>query len=108
MCEKLPIDNFKVETDLSIFTDDFIKNYDSHGGMGHIFYVDITNLKELYELHKDLPFLPERIEVNKVNKLVASVHDKNNYVIHIHALKQALNHGSILKTVHAVIIFKLG
>ena len=106
MCEKLPIDNFKLETDLSIFADDFIKNYDSHGGMGYIFYVDITNPKQLYELHKDLPFLPDRIEVNKVNKLVASVHDKNNYVIHIYALKQALTHGLILKNVHAVIIFK--
>ena len=45
------------------------------------------------------------MEVNKVNKLVASVHYKNNYVIHIYALKQALNHGLILKKVHAVISF---
>ena len=43
--------------------------------------------------------------VNKVNKLIASVHDKNNYVIHIYALKQALNRGFILKKVHAVITF---
>ena len=56
MCEKLPIDNFKWETDLSIFTSDFIKNYDSHSDMGYIFYVDIIYPKELYELHKDLPF----------------------------------------------------
>ena len=45
------------------------------------------------------------MEVNKVNKLVASVHYKNNYVIHIYALKQALNHGLILKKVHAVVSF---
>ena len=45
------------------------------------------------------------MDVNKVNKLIASVHDKNNYVIHIYALKQALNHGLILKKVHAVISF---
>ena len=92
-------------TDLSIFTSDFIKNYDSHSDMGYIFYVNITYPKELYELHKDLPFLPDRMEANKVNKLGASVHDKNNYVIHIYALKQALNHGLILKKVHAVISF---
>ena len=78
MCEKLPIDNFKRETDLSIFTSDFIKNYNSHGDMGYIFYVDITYPKELYELHKDLPFLPDRMEVNQVNKLVANVYDKAN------------------------------
>ena len=105
MSEKLPVDEFTWETDLSIFTSDFIKSYDSHSDMGYIFYVDIIYPKELYELHKDLPFLPDRMDVNKVNKLIASVHDKNNYVIHIDALKQALNHGLILKKVHAVISF---
>ena len=105
MCQKLPISSVKWETDLPIFTSDFIKNYDSHSDMGYIFYVDIIYPKELYELHKDLPFLPDRMDVNKVNKLIASVHDKNNYVIHIYALKQALNHGLILKKVHAVISF---
>ena len=101
----LPIDSFKWELDLSIFTSDFIKSYDSHSDMGYIFYVDITYPKELYELHKDLPFLSDRMEVNKFSQFVASVHDKNNYVIHIYALKQALNHGLILKKVHAVTSF---
>ena len=105
MSEKLPVDKFTWETDLSIFTSDFIKNYDSHSDMGYIFYVDIIYPKELYELHKDLPFLPDRMEVNKVDKLVANVYDKTNYIIHINALKQALNHGLILKKVHSVIIF---
>ena len=89
--------------DLSIFTSDFIKNYDSHSDIGYIFYVDITYPKELYELHKDLPFLPDKMEINKVDKLVANVYDKTNYVIHINALKQALNHGLIFKKVHSVI-----
>ena len=40
-----------------------------------------------------------------INKFVANVYDKNNYVIHIYALEQALNHGLILKKVHAVISF---
>ena len=73
--------------------------------MGYIFYVDIIHPKELYELHKDLPFLPDRMKVNQVNKLVASVHDKNNYVIHIYALKQALDHCLILKKIHSAISF---
>ena len=105
MSEKLPVDKFTWETDLSVFTSDFIKNYDSHSYMGYIFYVDIIYPKELYELHKDLPFLPDRMEVNKVDKLVANVYDKTNYIININALKQALNHGLILKKVHSVISF---
>ena len=95
MSKKLPIDNFKWETASSIFTNDFIKNYDEQSDIGYLFYADIAYPKDLYELHKDLPFLPDRMKVNKVNKLVASVHDKNNYAIHIYALKQALNHGLI-------------
>ena len=41
----------------------------------------------LHELHNDLPFLPERIETEKVEKLVANLHDKNKYVIHIKKFK---------------------
>ena len=44
-------------------------------------------------LHKDLPFLPERMKINKSTKLICNVQDKKNYVVHIVALKQALNHG---------------
>ena len=49
--------------------------------------------KKLYELHGELPFLPERKKIGKVEKLVASLQDKSEYVIHIKSLKQALNHG---------------
>ena len=43
--------------------------------------------------------------MEKVEKLVCSIEDKQKYVIHIRALKQALNHGLILKDVHRVIKF---
>ena len=44
-----------------------------------------------------MTFLPERIKIEKVEKLVAILHDKTEYVIHIRNLKQALNHGLALK-----------
>ena len=37
--------------------------------------------------------------------MVCGIEDKEKYVIHIKALKQALNHGLILKRVHRVIQF---
>ena len=37
-------------------------------------------------------FLPERMKIEKVEKLVTSLHVNNQYVIHIRNLKQALNH----------------
>ena len=43
--------------------------------------------EKLHELHKDLPFLPERMKIKKVEKLVPNLHDKIEYVIHIRNLK---------------------
>ena len=44
--------------------------------------------------------------MGNVEKLVTSFEDKENYLIYINALKQALNHGLILKKVYRVIEFK--
>ena len=67
--------------------------------------VDVDYPKKLFNLHKDLPFLPERKKVNKVEKLICSIEDKEKYVIHIKVLKQALNHELVLKKVHRIIQF---
>ena len=71
--------------------------------MGHLLEVDIEYPKQLWSFHKDLPFLLERRKLEKVEKRVCSIEDKEKYVIHIRALKQALNHGLVLKDVHRVI-----
>ena len=52
-----------------------------------------------------LPFLPERKKIKKINKLFCNIFDKENYVVHIRAIKQSLNHGLILKKVHKIIQF---
>ena len=54
-------------------------------------------------MHSDLPFLLERLKINKCSKLVCNLYDKNNYVIDTKSLKQALDHGLILKKAHRVI-----
>ena len=59
----------------------------------------------LFNSHKDLPFLPKRKKVEKVEKLICSIEDKEKYVIHIRALKQVLNYGLNLKKIHKVIHF---
>ena len=45
------------------------------------------------------------MKIEKVEKLVAHLHDKTDYVIHIRNSKQALNHGLVLKKVHRVFKF---
>ena len=43
--------------------------------------------KSLFNLHIDLPFLPEREKTKKCNKLVCSIREKEKYAVHIRALK---------------------
>ena len=38
---------------------------------------------KLHELHNNLPFLPERMKLEKVKKFEAILYDKTEYVIHI-------------------------
>ena len=106
MSKKLPVDGFKWVDDLSMFTENFIKSYDEEGDVGYLLIVDTEYPKTLRMLHSDLPFLPEKMKINKCPKLVCNVTDKENYSIHTVALKQALNHGLVLKKVHSVISFR--
>ena len=79
---------FKWKDDLSRFNEDFIKNYNENSDIGYFREVDVEYPKTLLGSHKDLPFLP---------KLFCGIEDKEKYVIYIGALKEALNHGLILK-----------
>ena len=106
MCKKLPIDNFRWTEDLDMYTENFIKNYDENSNYGCVLEVDTEYPKTIWGLHKDLPFLAERRKVGNVEKFIKSLDDKENYVVHISALKQALNHGLILKKVHRVIEYR--
>ena len=67
--------------------------------------MDVKCPKRLHELHSDLLFLSERMEINKCNKLVCNLYDKKKYVVHINSLKQGLDHGLKLKKIHRVIEF---
>ena len=106
MCKKLPVGNFKWIDHLSIFTEEFIKNYDEEGDIGYLFVVDVEYPKSLHNLHSNLPFLPERMEINNCTKLICNLYYKENYPVHVLALKQALNHGLKLTKIHRVVEFR--
>ena len=103
--EKLPVDGFEWVEDLSTIDEDFIKNYDEDSNVGYFIKADIEYPKELHISHSDLPFLPERMEVNKCKKLVCNFYDKKNYVDHMRYLKQVLNHELKIKKIHRVLKF---
>ena len=45
------------------------------------------------------------MKIENIKKLVANLHGKTEYVMHIRNLKQALNHGLVLKNVLRMIKF---
>ena len=104
MSQKLLVNNFEWIT--FQFNEDFIKNSNEESNEGYFPEVDVQYPEKLHDLHNDLPFLLERIKTEKVEKLVAKLHDKIEYVIHIRNLKEALNYGLVLKKLHRIIKFK--
>ena len=90
---------------LSEFDEDFIESYNEKSKEVYFLEVDIQYLENLHNVQNDLPLFPEKMNIEKVEKLVANLHDKNKNVIHIRNLKQALNYELMLKNVHRVIKF---
>ena len=104
MPKKLPVKEFKW-FDSDELNEEFIKNYNEDNNKGYILEVDVKYPKRLHKLYNDLPFLPERMEINKCKKLVCNLSNKKKYVTHINSLKQALNHGLKLKKIYRIIEF---
>ena len=108
MPEKLPMNGFKWVNDISGINEKFVKSYDKNSSKCYLLEVDVdypSYPSKLHKLHSDMPFLPERMKIDKTKKLVCNLHDKKKYVVHISILKQALDHGTKLKKVHRVIEF---
>ena len=93
------------DSDSDKICEEFIKNYNEDNNKGYILEVDVKYPKRLHKLHSDLPFLSERMEINKCKKLVCNLFNKKKYVTHINSLRQALNHGLKLKKIHRIIEF---
>ena len=117
MSQPLPYGNFKWVEANSVIP--------KRKGIGHIYEVDLEYPKELHDLHNDYPCAPEKIKVSddmlsdycreiknkfnissgNVNKLIPTLNDKKNYVLHEENLKLYLSLGLKLKKIHRVLEF---
>ena len=101
MSQKLPVNGFKCVKKLSKLN----KCYEN-SDKGYFLEVDVEYPKSLFSgVALNIYLKQIRNKIKKCNKLVCNIKDKENDVIHIRALKQALNHGLILKKVNRVIQF---
>ena len=91
----LPVDDFEWVEDIYEFGESFVKTYNEQSDERFFLDNDVQYPEKLHELHNDIPFLPEWLKIKKGEKLVANLHDKAEYVIHIKNVKTVLNHGLV-------------
>ena len=100
MSQPLPVDEFKWMNELEL------QNWNRLcEGKGCILEVDLEYSKELHDTHNEYPLAPERLRVNKVNKLIPNLNNKGKYVIHHKNLKQYLDLGLKLIKIHRGVKF---
>ena len=124
MSQNLPTGNFRWMKDKKINKIDLGK-YNVDVKKGLILEVDLEYPRELHDLHNDYPVAPEKAKVSKnmlsgyckkiaekykisisqVNKLIPTLNDKKEYVLHYQNLQLYLDLGLKIKKVHRVIEF---
>ena len=69
MPQKLCVNGFEWVKETSQFNECFIESYDKESDEGYFLEVDVQYPQKLHELHNNLPFLLERMRIQKVEKL---------------------------------------
>ena len=122
MSQRLPIGEFSW-ADPKDFTAEKVLSLGDEEDYGYLFEVDLRYPSELHDLHNDYPLCPEKMACQpspfmedmktqfklkpaRVEKLVPNLNDKKNYVLHYRNLRQALELGMELETVHRVLKFR--
>ena len=59
------------------------KSYNEETDEGYFLEVNVQYPEKLHDLHNELPFLPERMKIEKIKKLIGNLLGKTEYVIHI-------------------------
>ena len=124
MSQYLPTGNLKWMTDKEISKLDLGK-YKADGKNGLILEVDLEYPQELHDIHNDYPVTPEKVKVSNnmlsayckkiaekynisiglVSKLIPTLRDKKEYVLHYRNLQLYLDLGLKIKKVHRVLKF---
>ena len=67
--QKFPVNNFEWIEDTSQFNEEFLNNYNKESDKGYFLESDVQYIENLYELHNDLPFLPQKMNTEKAKNL---------------------------------------
>ena len=116
MSQYLPTGNFKRITDKEISKIDLGK-YKTDGKKGLILEVDLEYPQELHDIRDDYPVTPEKVKVSNnmlsaynisiglVSKLIPTLRDRKEYILHYRNLHLCLDLSLKIKKVHRVLKF---
>lgn len=125
LSQKLPVKDFRWCTQEEIKHFD-VMTVDENSSEGYIIECDLSYPVELHDDHNDLPLAPELMTVNddmlspyslalkkKINyrarpskKLIASLFDRKNYLVHYLELQKYLSLGMQLTKIHRMVKFE--
>ena len=86
MSQKLSVNIFKWVEDISEFAGTFIKSYNEESDEGYFLEVKKLNILKIYIKPKTIFHLPEGMKIERAEKLVANLHEKTEYFVHIRNL----------------------
>ena len=69
-------------------------------GFSCILEVDLEYPEEFHDLDNKYPLAPERLEINKVEKLIPNLNNKTSYVLHYENLKLYESLGLKISRIH--------
>ncbi|XP_030757739.1 uncharacterized protein LOC115883509 [Sitophilus oryzae] len=108
MSQFLPFGDFQWVESIDFYSENIL-NTPNDSNIGYILEVDLDYPTKLHNLHKDLPLCPERmvspIKSSKQMKLLTTLFNKKNYIIHYTNLKQAVSLGLEISKVHKILKF---
>ncbi|XP_043263922.1 uncharacterized protein LOC122404280 [Colletes gigas] len=104
MCQPLPYAKFQWVEDVVNFD---VSSIGVDSPTGYILEVDLEYPQRLHDAHADLPFCPTRAKPpgSRQDKLLATVYDKQRYIIHYRNLQQCTRHGLRITKIHRVLQF---
>ena len=98
MSHPLPTEGFKwLELEEGENARELVDKLSKRTEFGYLLEVNVKYQTELHNSHNELPFICEKLKIDGVTKLTPDLNNKSKYIVHIGALKQALDHGLILE-----------
>ncbi|XP_067210017.1 uncharacterized protein [Linepithema humile] len=104
MCQQLPYADFQWVENVENFD---VMSVTSDSATGYVLEVNLAYPMNLHDAHTDLPFCPTRDKPpgKREIKLLATLCDKQRYVIHYRNLQQCIRHGLQVTKIHRILQF---